>query len=169
MNYQRINATTKIAIGEPEPLPDIFAGLDDNSLADLASIDPTPEGYEGQGFVPVVDPEPPAPAAFYLSKTLFEDRMTDAQFVAFDAVRLNVEARPIDWATNPAWDAQRAFVRPMLRYASADSVNLKDVGLYATFEGFAQLHPEVFGSDPQAEIGRLLKPELLPGEKLASA
>ena len=111
----------------------------------------------------------PTPTSFYLSKVFFEDRLTAAQFAAFDGLRVTVLNRPADWATSSVdpWPAQRALVRPMLRYESAQTVNVLDADLSATFQSFAAANPALFGDTPdavRAELARILTPTLLPRE-----
>ena len=157
--------------GPPQALPDSDLDAKGDNWTDLANH---ADAREACGWIEVEAPDqasvpdPGPPAAFYLSKTLWEDRLSDAQFVAFDGVRLAVLNRPSDWATAADFAPIRPFVRPMLRYESADRVNVRDAGLVQTVQGFAQAHPEVFGDDPAPEIARLLSPELTQSEREAT-
>ncbi len=82
MNYQRILVADQSEIGEPGPLPPELVGLSDESLADLSAALNADAcdvlGFTGQGFLPVPDPEPPAPPR-NISAIAFKQRLTGAE------------------------------------------------------------------------------------------
>lgn len=159
--YQRIKPSTGEHVGAPGPLPAEFAGFGDETLANLGeTLKPCPDAWADVGFLYEADPAPVLTAS-YTSKVLFERRFTDAEFAAFDRIRLTIRARPADWSTTTttspmgaSWTALEPFVRAFSDYDQADQVNILDpdfaqvlAGLQSTFQ--------VFGSDAQAAQARI--------------
>lgn len=167
MLYQQIKVSTGADVGAPDPLPADLIGNPDSGLANLSTIliAPVPEQYVDAGFIPYTSP-PVVPTSYYLSKVIFERRLTDAQFAVFDGIRIQINSRPANWADPTANYALAADVRPFLAYEAADSVNVLDPQLSATLQAI-QSSTSVFGANTQAadsEISRILTPAALPGE-----
>lgn len=144
--YQRFTVSTGDLIGVPAPLPDALVGLDGATLLDLDVIVPPPAPFEGQGFRLVEMPVfPVTPSQFYLSKVLFERRLSDAEYAALDALRLKVGARTASWYTAPTAEEQALLplVRPFGVYDATVDVNVLDPELRAMF---LALVPQVFAA-----------------------
>ena len=105
---------------------------------------------------PADPPAPPAPTEFFLSKVLWQRRLTDAEFAALDAIRITVLNRPADWATSSAapWPTLRGFVRPVLDYDAAGEINLLDPAFAATLGAIAAT-TTAFGSTPEDQAARI--------------
>lgn len=105
MFYQR-KTLPSTNIGNPAPLPDDIANLDDASLAALtAALGPAADelGYAGQGFFPVADP-PPAPVIPQIvSRMQAKMALSNAGLLAGveSAVAAGTAATQIYWSDAP--------------------------------------------------------------------